>query len=164
MSISHQIASSRFSRSCRSGRHRAYTLVEMTVVLIIMSILTSMALPRFSRSLESARADVAGANLRAIWTAERIYWLDNRTYTSDLDALYKANLIDKSLDPPQPMEPATDTFYSYQVTEADTSTFTVTAQRAAGASWSGCFTITQDGAFTGTLVCPGQKDLVVGFQ
>ena len=65
----------------RTGR-RAYTLVEMTVVLTIMGVLTSLALPRFSRSLESARADVAGANLRAIWTAERIYWLDNPMYNS----------------------------------------------------------------------------------
>jgi len=44
----------------------------MSVVLIIMGIFITLAMPRFSRSLESARADVAGANLRAIWTAERI--------------------------------------------------------------------------------------------
>jgi type II secretory pathway pseudopilin PulG len=128
----------------------------MTVVLIIMSVLISMALPRFSRSLESARADVAGANLRAIWTAQRIYWLDKRTYTSNLSELVSANLLDPSI--------LTDTFYSYQVTEADTATFTVTATRAAGASWSGTLTITQDGAITGTLACSGQNSIAVGFQ
>ena len=57
------------------------------MVFIIMGVMIGLAMPRFSRSLESARADVAGANLRAIWTAERIYWLDNRTYTADLDLL-----------------------------------------------------------------------------
>jgi prepilin-type N-terminal cleavage/methylation domain-containing protein len=140
----------------RRLRQRAFTLVEMTVVLIIMSVLISMALPRFSRSLESARADVAGANLRAIWTAQRIYWLDNRIYASNLSDLVSANLLDPSI--------TTDTFYSYQVTQADTATFTVTAQRAAGVSWSGTLTITQDGAITGTLVCSGQNSITVGFQ
>jgi len=132
----------------------------MTVVLVIMSVLISLALPRFSRSLESARADIAGANLRAIWTAQRIYWLDNRFYTTDLHLLYNLNLIDKSLDPTQ----TTDPYYTYSVTQADTSTFTVTAQRVAGATWSGTLTITQDGSITGTLQCSGQADIVVGFQ
>jgi prepilin-type N-terminal cleavage/methylation domain-containing protein len=154
MSISHQIASRRFSSSRHRRRERAYTLVEMTVVLIIMSVLVSMALPRFSRSLESARADIAGANLRAIWTAERIYWLDKRTYTADLADLVSANLIDPSI--------TTDSFYTYQVT--DISPFTATATRATGALWSGTLAITQDGAITGTLVCPGQNDITVGFQ
>lgn len=158
MSISAKIAPSHSPRNCPRPRcrQRAYTLVEMTVVLIIMSVLVSMALPRFSRSLESARADIAGANLRAIWTAERIYWLDNRTYTANLADLLSANLIDPSI--------TTDTFYNYVVTGANSSTFTATAQRAPGVSWSGTLTITQDGAITGTLVCPGQSSITIGFQ
>ncbi|MGA2700613.1 MAG: type II secretion system protein [Isosphaeraceae bacterium] len=138
-----------------TGR-RAYTLVEMSVVLIIMGIFITLAMPRFSRSLESARADVAGANLRAIWTAERIYWLDNRTYTTSLDVLVSLNLLDPSIP--------SNTSYTYLVTAADTATFTATATRAANVSWSGTVTITQDGGLTGTLTCPGQANIVVGFQ
>ena len=158
MSIRVPIASSRYSLKCPRRRRgqRAYTLVEMTVVLVIMSVLVSMALPRFSRSLESARADIAGANLRAIWTAQRIYWLENRTYTANLHDLVGENLIDPSI--------LTDTFYNYAVTGANMSTFTVTAERAPGASWSGTLTITPDGAITGTLVCSGQSSISVGFQ
>ena len=81
----------------RRPARAAYTLVEVTVVLVIMGVLLGLALPRFSRSLESARADVAGANLRAIWSAERIYWLDNRTYTADLSLLCSLNLLDPSI-------------------------------------------------------------------
>jgi prepilin-type N-terminal cleavage/methylation domain-containing protein len=139
----------------RTGR-RAYTLVEMSVVLIIMGIFITLAIPRFSRSLESARADVAGANLRAIWTAERIYWLDNRTYTTSLNVLVSLNLLDPSI--------TSNTSYTYLVTAADVATFTATAQRAPNVSWSGTVTITQDGGLTGTLTCPGQADIVVGFQ
>ncbi|HMF37878.1 MAG TPA: prepilin-type N-terminal cleavage/methylation domain-containing protein [Isosphaeraceae bacterium] len=139
----------------RTGR-RAYTLVEMSVVLIIMGIFITLAMPRFSRSVESARADVAGANLRAIWTAERIYWLDNRTYTTSLDVLVNLNLLDPSI--------TSNTSYTYLVTAADVATFTATAQRAPNVSWSGTVTITQDGGLTGTLTCPGQANIVVGFQ
>ncbi len=142
-------------------QRRAYTLIEMSVVLIIMGIFVTLAMPRFSRSLESARADVAGANLRAIWTAERAYWLDNRTYTSSLDVLVSLNLLDPTI--------TSITSYTYLVTEADASTFTVTAQRAPNASWSGTLTITQgissqDGNVTGALTSLGQQNIVVGFQ
>ncbi len=141
-------------RICK-GR-RAYTLVEMSVVLIIMGIFVTMAMPKFSRSLESAKADVAGANLRAIWTAERIYWLDNRSYTSSLATLVSLNLLDPSIP--------TDASYTYLVTAADVATFTATAQRVPNVSWSGTITITQDGGLSGTLTSAGQSPIVVGFQ
>lgn len=136
----------------------------MSVVLIVMGILITMAMPKFSRSLESAKADVAGANLRAIWTAERIYWLDNRGYTTSLDLLVNLNLLDPSIT-----STTSNPYYSYSVTGADTATFTATAQCAANASWSGTLTITQgvsnqDGNVTGTLTSPGQANIVVGFQ
>ena len=65
---------------------------------------------------------MAGANLRAIWTAERIYWLDNRSYTTSLDVLVNQNLLDPSI--------TSNTSYTYLVTSADVATFTATAQRA----------------------------------
>ena len=66
------------------------------------------------------------------------------------------NLLDPSI--------TSNTSYTYLVTAADVATFTATAQRAANVSWSGTLTITQDGGLTGTLTCPGQADIVVGFQ
>ncbi len=134
---------------------RGYTLVEMMIVLVVMGVMISFGIPQFARALEQSRADVAGANLRAIWTAERIYWLDNRTYTTNLQVL-SPNLLDSSI--------LSGPSYTYLVTEADTATFTVTATRAANASWSGTLTITQDGGLTGTLTCTNQAPIVVGFQ
>ncbi len=138
------------------GRTRGYTLVEMMIVLVVLGVMISFGIPQFSRALEQSRADVAGANLRAIWTAERIYWLDNRNYTSSLSVLVNLNLLDPSIP--------SDTSYTYLVAEADAATFTATAQRAANVSWSGTLTITQDGGLTGTLTSPGQANIVVGFQ
>jgi prepilin-type N-terminal cleavage/methylation domain-containing protein len=141
----------------KSGGTRGYTLVEMMIVLVVMGVMISFGIPKFSRALEQSRANVAGANLRAIWTAERIYWLDNRTYTTNLQVL-SPNLLDSSI--------LSDTSYSYQVQvpAADGTLFTATATRAAKASWSGTLTITQDGGLTGTLICPPQAPIVVGFQ
>ena len=67
--------------SVRSG----YSLIETLVALVMMSVLIAMGVPRFQLSLEQARANVAGANLRSIWSAERLYWLQNRGYEADLD-------------------------------------------------------------------------------
>jgi Tfp pilus assembly protein PilE len=131
-------------------------LIELLIVLVVVGVMISFGIPHFSRAMEQSRADVAGANLRAIWTAERIYWLDNRNYTSSLSVLVNLNLLDPSIP--------TDTSYTYLVAEADAVTFTATAQRAANVSWQGTLSITQDGGLTGTLTSPGQANIVIGFQ
>jgi type II secretory pathway pseudopilin PulG len=124
---------------------RGYTLVEAFVVLVVMCVLISMGLPQFQLSLEKARADVAGANLRSIWSAQRLYWLENRIYAPDLPTLQSANLIDPSL-------PTTTAPYAYSMTVApDGSTFTATATRSGPTSWSGSFSIAADGTFTGSI-------------
>ena len=155
----------------KSGGTRGYTLVEMMIVLVVMGVMISFGIPQFSRALEQSRANVAGANLRAIWTAERIYWLEYRTYAPSLPWLASNTppsqstcnpgypLLDPSIVPGSSCPP--DPYYSYySVTPADPATFTATAQRAANASWSVTITITQDG----TLTCAGQANIVVGFQ
>ena len=104
-----------------------------------------MGVPRFQQSLEQSRADVAGANLRSIWSAQRLYWLENRTFAPDLPTLYSANLIDPSL-------PTATAPYTYPMTVAsDGSSFTATATRTGTSSWSGSFTIAADGSFSGSI-------------
>jgi prepilin-type N-terminal cleavage/methylation domain-containing protein len=128
----------------RAAGPRGYSLIETMVSVVIMSVLVAMGIPRFQSSLEKARADVAGANLRAIWSAQRLYWLENRNYAPDLPTLQSANLIDPSL--------ATATApYTYQVTPLTDGTFTATATRSGTSSWSGSFTIAADGTFSGSI-------------
>jgi type II secretory pathway pseudopilin PulG len=104
--------------------------------------------------LEQARADMAGATLRAIWSAQRLYWLQNRTYSPDLPTLQSANLIDPSL-------PTATAPYSYQVTASGDGTFTATATRSGSSFWSGSFTIAADGTFSGSVQQSGQGPLIV---
>jgi hypothetical protein len=125
--------------------------------MTIIGILISMSVPSFHRLLEKSRADLAGANLRAIWSAERVYWLEYRTYTADFAVLQSLGLID-------PTVVAALAPYAYQVTAADDHTFVATATRAGNALWNGAFNIDQTGTISGTLSASGESDIVPGYQ
>ena len=131
----------------------------MLVALIVTGVLLSVGVPRFQQSLEQSRANVAGANLRAIWSTQRLYWLENRTYAPDLNTLLSANLIDPSL-------PTAAVPYSYIIlANASDSWFAATATRAGSTNWSGSFTIAADGTFSGSVQQSGQGITIVpGFQ
>ncbi len=151
-------------QSCSSRtRTRGTSLIEMIVAMMVMGVMYAMGVPRFQQSLEQARANTAGANLQAIWSAQRLYWLENRTYASDLPTLLAANpsspLIDPSLT-------TTTAPYTYSVTDASESGFTATATRSSSSSgWSGAFTLIADGTLSGTLTQTGQSNTIMpGFQ
>jgi prepilin-type N-terminal cleavage/methylation domain-containing protein len=136
---------------------RGWSLLEVTLVLVIMGVLLSLSVPAFHQAAEQSRADIAAANLRAIWSAERLYWLEYRTYTTDLSALVSLGLLDPSLV-------SNSTFYAYQIQSADPSTFTGTATRTGSTHWSGTFTIDETGVLSGVLQAAGEQDIVPGFQ
>ena len=137
--------------SVRSG----YSLIETLVALVMMSVLLAMGVPRFQLSLEQARANVAGANLRSIWSAERLYWLENRGYEADLGTLQSLNLLDPTLV-------SATAPYTYSVAvSSDGSSFTATATRSGTSSWAGSFTIASDGSFSGSVQQSGQGTVIV---
>ena len=138
-------------------RRRGFSLVELMVVVMLIGILASMAVPSFRRALQQSHADIAGANLRSIWSAQRVYWLEYRTYTDQLSDLDTEGLIEPALLTAS--EP-----YSYAITSADATSFTATATRGGSALWSGTFTIDESGAITGTVVASGEANIVPGFQ
>jgi type II secretory pathway pseudopilin PulG len=125
------------------------------VVLTIIGILLYLSVPSFERGVEQARADLAAANLRALWSAQRLYWLENHTYTtsfSDLETLLDPAIL------------SAGTFYVYQIQSADGTTFSATATRTGNTKWSGQFTIDQTGVVSGAVVATGEYDIVPGFQ
>jgi prepilin-type N-terminal cleavage/methylation domain-containing protein len=139
----------------RGTVRNGYSLVEVLVAAVIMCVLVAMGIPRFQQSLEQSRADVAWASLRALWSAQRLYWLENRTYAPDLPTLLSANLIDPSLS-------TATAPYTYQMTTpSDGSSFTATATRSGTSSWSGSFTIAVDGSFSGSIQQAGQGPILV---
>lgn len=138
---------------CRRG----LSLMEVMLVLVVIGVLISMSAPSFHRSIEQSCADIAGANLRAIWTAQRLYWLENRTYTSDLSELESLGLLDPTII-------AGTARYAYAVSAADATTLTATATRTGSVRWTGQFTIDETGVLSGTIQAAGQPAIVPGFQ
>ncbi len=132
-------------------------MIELLVSVTIMGILMSMAAPSFHRAVAQSRADIAAANLRAIWSAERCYWLDNRTYTDDLAQLTSLGLLDPSIA-------GASSYYIYTIPSADNTSFVATVTRTSGSKWSGQFTIDQTGVISGSIDASGEPSIVPGFQ
>ena len=64
-----------------------FTLTEILVVVLIMGILASLALPMMLKTVEKAKTAEVVANLNLIRAAEKSYFLENSSYTDDIDAL-----------------------------------------------------------------------------
>jgi len=66
---------------------QGFTLIELLVVVLIIGILSSVALPQYTKAVEKARATEAIQLLGDMATAEQIYQMGMGTYTSDLSML-----------------------------------------------------------------------------
>jgi len=73
------------------------TIVELMVVVIIISILASLALANFSRSTESALDKEAFAALRLIHSAQQNYYLEAETYYPNSGTVNSIPLINQNL-------------------------------------------------------------------
>lgn len=143
-------------RVCRSSTG-AFTLVELMVVMVVIGVLAVIAVPSYQRAMEQSRADIAAANLRAIWSAERLYWLDYHTYSADLSGLRSMGLLDGEIL-------LSTTGYSYSITSAGSDSFQAAATRTGTAAGAGQYTIDETGTISGTVQAPGGAALTPSFQ
>lgn len=117
--------------------------MELGVAVIIVGILVSFVVPSFSRVSEQSHVDAASQYLRSIWSAQRIYWLENRTFTNSLSDLNTMKLIDPKI------AGGSDGFFNFAITTATSTAFTATATRSGSDAWAGTLSIDQDGEVTG---------------
>ena len=64
-----------------------FTLVELAVLIIVISVLAAFAVPRFRDSAERTKAKEAFAYLSSLRAAQERYAARNGTYAGDLEAL-----------------------------------------------------------------------------
>jgi general secretion pathway protein G len=84
----------------RGRGQRGFTLIEVMVVVVILSILAAIVVPRIMDRPDQARVARAHQDIRAIEAALNLYRLDNYVYPSTDQGL--AALVDKPTAPPEP--------------------------------------------------------------
>ena len=127
----------------RHRRPRGMTLFEVSIVVIVLGILMSLTVPSFTRVTEQNHLDASVQYLRSVWSAQRVYWLEHRTFADSMTSLDALGLIDAKL------AIGNDGYFTYQLSNVADDTFTVTATRNGSDVWTGTLTITQDGEVTG---------------
>ena len=66
---------------------RGFTLIELLIVVVIIGILASIAIPKFANTKEKAYSGSMKSDLRNLATAEEAFFYDSAFYTSSLAAL-----------------------------------------------------------------------------
>ena len=66
---------------------RGFTLVELLVVVVVIGVLASIAIPKFANQKEKAMLAQMKSDLRNLATAEEAFFYDSTTYTTSLAAL-----------------------------------------------------------------------------
>lgn len=63
-----------------------FTLIELMIVVAIIGLLASIALPNFIRFQALSKQGEAKTNLRSLYFAQRTYYAEKESYTSELGA------------------------------------------------------------------------------
>jgi general secretion pathway protein G len=95
-------------RLCRteSRRSRGFTLIELMIVIFIMLILVSIAIPNFNGSIQRARESVLRQNLFQLRDLISQYTLDKQKAPQSLDDLVTAGYLKQI--PKDPITTQTD--------------------------------------------------------
>lgn len=108
-----------------NSRAAGFTLVEIMIVVAIVIVILTIALPSFLRSRVIANETAALANCRAVNNACQLYHVNQETYPSSL-----ADLIEPTSNPPyidSTLASGTKQGYQFIYNLVDTSSFTLNA-------------------------------------
>ena len=68
-------------------RRRAFTLIELIVVVVIIAILTAIAIPQFRKTRDKAHTAAMSSDLKNLATAQEAYLGEKSSYASDVAQL-----------------------------------------------------------------------------
>lgn len=118
------------------------TLIELMIVVVIISILAAVSYPGYQEFVARAKRNEARAALLQIATNQERFYLDNRTFTTDVSILGLTNV-------PGNCDISESGAYNICVNNADTANWDATATYLLGGGEAGrCLTFTLNGAGT----------------
>lgn len=123
-------------------RQGGYTLLEVLVVLAILMTVIGAVGPSYRTAKEQTNVDGGCAMLMSIWHAQRIHWLETKTYAGTLQELVEAGELDA------PVAVAATPF-AFAIESADGEEFEARATRQGSDEWSGALVVDQKGAIGG---------------
>mgnify|MGYP000855844102 CR=1 FL=1 len=68
-------------------RLKAFSLIELLLVLVILSVLAALIMPRFTNRSEKARITAATSDISAIGTALNMFEVDNGRFPTSAEGL-----------------------------------------------------------------------------
>jgi general secretion pathway protein G len=89
---------------------KGFTLIEILVVLLIVSLLASLALPRYFQSIDGAKETVLAENLRITRDTIDKFYGDTGHYPASLE-----ELVEKKYLRALPLDPIADSTTSWQI-------------------------------------------------
>lgn len=126
---------------------KGFTLIELIVVVIVIGILATLAVPQYLKATERAKGGKAKNAIALIAQGEKLYRAEKDTYiavASDAADSVLGDYVELS-------DVDADTDWNYAVAAVSASTFTVTATRTAGANSGETLTLTEDGVWGGNF-------------
>lgn len=125
---------------------KGFTLIELIIVIIIVGILATIAVPQYLKATERAKGGKAKSAMALIAQGEKFYRAEIDTYVitgvdannATLGSYIELAAVDADPD------------WNYEVGGVSASAFLITATRQAGAGSGGTLTLDQNGVWSGT--------------
>jgi prepilin-type N-terminal cleavage/methylation domain-containing protein len=141
-------ASSRKTAESVDKSGAGFTIVELMIVVIIAGILSTMAVPRVSKSVENTKVNQGVAGMQSIWLAQRRYRLQHDKFCPSIKDLVEEGFLDKRLK--EMKDP-----FRFDVFLRGKDGLRITAQRASSSGWSGELTLNELGEVRGHVIDSG---------